>query len=143
MLTPSMIEAEAIAPALTDDQKMNLLLLVRNAYPTYAASWDSSLETYITAEQTNATEKTKALKAVLTQLNALPALDVESQGDVNSPTFFSTTQNWRGLALDVLNVFKISVSLGFHQSWGIQQRTIEDLTLIDAKWAGQTIPVLK
>jgi hypothetical protein len=142
MLTPSMIDNESIDPALTEDQKLNLQLLVRGAYPQYVDLWDTQLETYLDGEIVTPTVRTKSLKAVLTQLDALPAEDVESQGDVDSPTFFSTTQNWRGLALDVLNVFKIRVALG-HQSWGLQQRTIDDLTLVDPNVIRQVPPLLK
>jgi len=142
MLTPSMIEAEEYSTPLTEDQKLNLQLLVRGAYPQATDLWDTQLETYLDSEIATPTVRTKSLKAVLTQLDALPAEDVESQGDSDSPTFFSTSQNWKALALDVLNVFKIRVMLG-HQSWGIQQRKLADLTLVDANIIGQAVPVLK
>lgn len=115
MLTPDMIEAENFTTALTSTQKINLELLVRGAFPAYATIWATQLQDGLVYEMATPTERTRALKAVLTQLNELPAEDVESQGDVNSPTFFSTQQNWKSLAIDVFNVFGIQIA-GYQQS---------------------------
>lgn len=130
MLTPSMIAAENFTVALTDDQVMNLAQLCETAFPAEAVVWSASLRNYLSEERGNPTNRTKALKAVLTQLDGLPAEVAESQGDINQPTFFSTTQNWRSLALDVLTVFKLRVGVP-QQSFGIQQRKVEDLLLED------------
>lgn len=144
MLTPSMIGAETISPALTTGQKLNLMILVRHAYPTYAATWDAALSGYIDAEIVTPTVKTQALKAVLTQLDVLPAEDVESQGESSSPTFFSTSVNWRSLALDILVIFNIQTAgVGSQQSWGLVQRTIADVSYPEPNWVGRRTPILK
>lgn len=142
MLTPAMIAAENFSVALTPQQKMNLMLLVRGAYPAHADFFASALNDYLDAEVATPTENTQALKAVLTQLGKLPALDVESQGDVNSPTFYASQANWRALALDVMNVFGIRYGAS-QQSMGLVQRRTEDLILDDSAWLNQPTPYLK
>lgn len=105
MITPSQINAEEMDPPLTDEQILNLEMLVKRYKPYYTAQgrWPD-LTTRLKGEQDEPTVKTMALKAVLTALNGLPSIVVESQGQRTAPAFFGTTQNWDALALDVLNI---------------------------------------
>jgi hypothetical protein len=105
VLRPAQIQAESQTPALTEEQVLNLLLLVR-AYPPYiqAVGRYPDLAGLLEAERMTPTVKTMALKAVLTALGKLPKEVVEAQGTDKAPSFFSSTQNWGALALDTLNV---------------------------------------
>lgn len=131
MLTETQISAETLDP-LTATQKQALLGLVRQ-YPPYmkaSGRWPS-LEQKIDTEITTPTVKTQALKAVLTQLNALPSLVVESDGTTNSPGRFTTPENWEALALDVLNVLYVGPTyLGSHYV-GVVKRPTESLVQRD------------
>lgn len=130
MLTPQMIEAENFTVAITVPQKLNLLVLVKAAFASYVHVWSQALENAIDEEMSTPTEKTQVLKAVLTQLGTLPAEVIESSGSSDRPSFFTTPDNWKSLALDVLNILNIQVLLS-HQSYGVQQRTVDDLILKD------------
>ena len=133
MLTPTMIAAESVLPALTSVQNKNLTLLVKGAFPAYISLFATALSEGLAEEMANPSVRGQVLKAVLTQLDALPAEVVESQGRIDSPTFFASIQNWKSLALDVLNEFGILIPVtgSTMQSWGVVQRTVEDSLLND------------
>lgn len=133
MLTPDMLAAETITPPLSEIQKRNLLVLCKGAFPAYVSVFSAALVTGIIEEMGNPTEVTQVLKAVLTQLNNLPAEVVESQGNVEDPAFFTTPQNWMSLAIDVLNAFDITVPVGAsaQQTVAIVQRTVDGGLLLD------------
>lgn len=131
MLTPSMITAGS-ATTLTDEEVLNLLLLVKHSsYYTMAQGLFTDLSDKLAEEKANPTVITKALHAVLTQLDTLPAEVVESQGRTTSPTFFATKENWNDLALDVLMLFYDNPAMLGLQSWAVAQRPVENLVLKD------------
>jgi hypothetical protein len=132
MITLNQIQAEKITPALTEEQQLALETLVK-AYPGYSNAvgrWPS-LSDKIDAEQLLPTVKTQGLKAVITALNKLPPIVVESSGSDKAPSYFTTQANWNALAQDVLNMlFELPVTLG-QQSFVLVQRRVQDLTLVD------------
>lgn len=128
MLTQTQINAESDTPAITDEQIAALLGLVRQYQPyqdSGAGLWPQ-LEEKLAAEKDTPTIITKVLKAVLTALDALPSIVVESSGQRNSPSFFETKANWDALAQDVLNAFfKARVVIGPY-GYGLVQKPIQD-----------------
>lgn len=132
MITLAQITAEAQTPALTAEQQLALETLVK-AYPGYSNAvgrWPL-LSAKIDAEQATPTVKTKGLKAVLTALNDLPEVVVESSGSDKSPSYFTTQANWNALAQDVLNMlYELPIILG-QQSFVLVQRRVQDITLND------------
>lgn len=132
MITQAQIDAEEFGTALTDKQVLVLILLVRRypAYYNYPGRYPS-LEDKLAAEESVPTVLTAALKAVLTQLGAIPAIVVESSGDANAQSFFSTKDNWVELAQDVLDImYKIPMIVG-SQSFAIAQRDILGMVIKD------------
>lgn len=114
MLTLAQINAENFSVALTDEQELNLSLLVKK-YPPYreaAGMWPGFADK-LAAEKATPTVKTKALKAVLTALGTIPSIVVESNGTANSQSHFSTTENWYEYAELILNtLFDVPVATG-------------------------------
>lgn len=133
MLTPAQIAAETTSPALTDEQVLNLSLLVKQ-YSVYVRNLGlfPDLAAKLEAEQTTPTVKTQALKAVLTALGDLPELVVESQGSDTRPSHFTTKENWDSLALDVLNtLYVIPAGLLNHQSFAVTVPSVEKFLIND------------
>ncbi len=129
MITPGQIGAESLTPVLTDEQIMNLTLLVKQ-YPGYRANLGlfTDLQGELEKEQTTATVKTKGLKAVLTALGKLPSLVVESQGRSDAPAHFSTEENWASLAIDVLNLlYDFPAGLLGNQSFALTRKPLGGL----------------
>lgn len=135
MIRPKQILAEAQSPALTDEQVMNLLILVR-AYPPYAQAvgrWPD-FPGLLAAEQETPTVKTRAYKAILTALDALPKEVVESAGTEDAPGHFTTPSNWAALALDALNIaFDVPIISG-NQQFALAQPSHEDLRAPEGDW---------
>lgn len=133
MITPTQVAAQTILPALTDVQVENVLLLVKYC-PIYVRNLGlfPDLEGELQAEVDDPTVKTQFIKAILTALDELPEVVVESQGRVSAPSHFTTNENWNALALDVLNLF-YDTPAGFssNQSFSLAQRRVEDLILDD------------
>lgn len=131
MITPAQIAAENSDP-LEDLQVENLLLLVKQ-YGPYSRSpgmWPN-LRGKLTAEKTTPTAFTPILKAVLTAVDALPEITVESQGQADSPGFFSVKANWDALAIDVLNtLYDTPAPLG-PEMYAVVKRPTESLTQKD------------
>lgn len=128
MLTPTQITAQSQSPALTDDQVINIMLLVKQ-YPVYLANLGlfPGLEDMLAAEKAVPTVKTKVLKAVLAAVDALPEVVVESQGRTDSPSHFTSHDNWNSLALDVLNTFfSVPANLS-HQSFALANADLDTL----------------
>lgn len=133
MLTPDQIAAQSISPALSDDQVLNLMLLVKQ-YPVYAVNLAlfPDLAGELAAEKATPTAKTKALKAVLVAVNELPEVVVESQGRDTAPSHFTTNENWNALALDVLNIFyDLPAGILSRQSFALTNKKVETLLLDD------------
>lgn len=133
MITPDQIGAETITPALTSEQVQNLKLLVKQ-YPVYANNLPlfADLNGELQAEVDTPTIITQGLKAVLTALNELPALVVESQGRDTAPSHFSTQENWNSLALDVLNLlYDLPAGLMARQSFALTKKKLETGLLTD------------
>lgn len=129
MITQAQILAEAITPALTDEQVLNLTLLVKQ-YPGYISNlgFFTDLDGELALEVATPTVKTRALKAVLTALGNLPTLVVESQGRDTSPAHFSTVENWASLAIDVLNVlYDVPAGLLGSQSFALTRKPLAGL----------------
>lgn len=133
MLTPAQLTAQSILPAITDEQVLNLMLLVKQ-YPVYVANLGlfPDLATQLSLEQATPTVVTKALKAVLAAIDELPEVVVESQGRDTAPSHFTSNENWNSLALDVLNLF-YSVPAGAlsRQSFALAQRKVENILIAD------------
>lgn len=132
MLTQAQINAENNTVALTDEQVMNLSLLVKK-FPPYrdAPGLWPNLAVKLSQEQTGMTVKTKALKAVLTALGKLPTIVVESSGTSESTSHFSTVENWYDFAEIVLNVlYDIPVPFG-RTTVSVVPAKITDLTLVE------------
>lgn len=128
MITPDLIIAESMTPALSEAQKIVLLMLVRQ-YEPYKKSpglWPD-VEDLITQEQGTPTAKTMALKAVLTAMNKLPALTVESEGSDKRKTFFSTKQNWQAFGEDILSILYETNSALTDVTFAVVHRTAKDL----------------
>ena len=133
MLTPDQIAAQSQSPALTDEQVLNLLLLVKQ-YPVYATNLGlfPGLDAKLAAEQTTPTILTKALKAVLVAVNELPEIVVESQGRDTAPSHFTTNENWNALALDVLNLFyDVPAGVLTRQSFALAQKPVDSMLIVD------------
>jgi len=132
MITLEQIDAEKITPALTASQQLALENLVKH-YPAYANAvgrWPL-LSGKIDAEQLLPTVKTQALKAVLTALDELPAIVVESSGSDKAQSYFTTQSNWFALAQDVLNtLYEFPMTFG-RTSFVLVQRRVQDITLND------------
>ena len=133
MITQAQIDAESTTPALTVNQKLVLMMLVRRYLVRHNSVWRfADLGTVIDAEITAPTEKTSALKAILTQLGKIPSFVVESQGSAEAQSFFSTTLNWQELAQDVLDIlYEAPTVIGNTQSYAIAQRQTEKIVLKD------------
>lgn len=133
MITLAQIDAEAQSPTLTDSQVLALTMLVKQYERyRYAIGIWPNLADKLAEEQTTATVKTQALKAVLTQLETIPALVVETSGNSDAQSFFSTKLNWDSLAQDVLDtLYDIPVTIG-PQNFAIAQRTAQGTTLKDS-----------
>lgn len=131
MITVAQITAEDLT-AISEIQQRALMGLIEQ-YQPYADApgrWPS-LEDKIGAEMATPTVKTRALKAVLTALGRLPAIVVESQGQVSSPSMFATKENWDTLAFDALNIlYGKSIILG-PQTIGVIKRSTESMTQKD------------
>lgn len=128
MLTPTQIAAQNTTPALTDDQIINVMLLVKQ-YPVYLANLGlfPGLEDMLAAEKAVPTVKTKVIKAVLAAVDELPEVVVESQGRSDAPSHFTSHDNWNSLALDVLNTFfSVPANLS-HQSFALANPSIDSL----------------
>lgn len=133
MLTPDQIAGQSSTPALTDDQILNLMLLVKR-YPVYVGNLGlfPDLAGELATEQGTPTVKTKALKAVLAAVNELPEVVVESQGKDTAPSHFTTNENWNNLALDVLNLFfDVPAGALSRQSFALAQRKVENILIAD------------
>lgn len=132
MITPDQIGAENFTTALTDTQVVILTLLVKQ-YPVYVQNLGlfGDLAGELALEVATPTVKTQALKAVLTALNNLPEIVVESQGRSSAPSHFSVNENWNALALDVLNIFyDIPAGLLTRQSFALTQKPVQNSLLL-------------
>lgn len=130
MLTQAQIVAQSTTPALTDEQVQSLVLLVKRwkVYRANVGLWPN-FEARIVAEQSAATVKTKALKAVLALLAQLPSIVVESQGTEDAQSHFSTELNWDSLARTVLDtLFDVPLADG-RTHVALVQRTIPNMIL--------------
>ncbi len=128
MITPALILNETMTPALSEAQKLVLLMLVRQ-YEPYKKSpglWPD-VEGLLDAEQSVPTVKTQALKAVLTSMSVLPGLVVESEGTDKQKTFFSTKQNWQAYGEDILTVLFETNSALSEVSFAVVHRTTKDM----------------
>lgn len=129
MLTQAQIAAENFSTALDEGQVLTLTMLVKQ-YGVYASNsglWPN-FATVLQAEVDTPTVKTQGLKAVLTQLNKIPAFNVESS---KNQQYFSTKANWDTLAQDVLDIlFDVAVSVSA-QSVAVAQRPVQNLLLHD------------
>lgn len=133
MITLTQIDAESLTPPLTDTQTLALTMLVKQyeRYRNAIGIWPNITDRLV-AEQVFATVKTQALKAILTQLEVIPALVVESSGSAEAQSFFSTKQNWDALAQDVLDtLYDVPIVIG-PQNFAIAQRTIQKAILKDS-----------
>lgn len=130
MITLTQINAENFTTPLTDEQVLNLSLLVKK-FPPYRDNsplWPN-LSGKLVAEQSVPTVKTKALKAVLTALGAVPSIVVESHGTDTSQADFSTNENWWELAELILNtLYEVPFATG-RRSYAVVPVKITDLTL--------------
>ena len=136
MITVAQITAETMLPALTDEQVLILKNLIKQ-YDVYASAWSvwPDLDDAIDDEVATPTVKTRALKAVLTQLGLTPNIEVESQGTADSESYYSTKRNWDRLAQDALNfLFDLPVSsaYGWINFMSIPKTKIKNLTLNDS-----------
>lgn len=133
MITPTQLDAESILPPLTEAQVQNLTILVKQ-YPVYANNMPlfADLEGELAAEVAVPTIVTQGLKAVLTALDAIPPLVVESQGRDIAPSHFSTVENWYALALDVLNLlYDIPAGIMSRQSFALTKNRLETGLILD------------
>lgn len=138
MITLEQLEAES-SDFLTSSEVRVLILLVK-ASPDYnqaVGRWPSLEDTIGAFADNSATydeaqqSKIKSLRAVITQLGALPTIVAESNGNESAQTYFSTKDNWRELALTVLDIlYELPTVLG-PQSFALVQRRVRDITLRD------------
>jgi len=135
MITLTQINAENFTTALTDEQVLNLTLLVKK-YPPYrdASGMWPDLAGKLADEQGTPTVKTKALKAVLTALGTIPSIVVESNGNEQAQSHFSTTENWYEYAELILNtLYEIPIATG-RTSVAVVPAKITDLTLYERSY---------
>jgi hypothetical protein len=131
MITPDQLAVETTDP-ISETQETNLLLLVRQfgPYIKYTGRWPQ-LEEKLAEERATPTERTRALRAILTALNDLPPIDAESQGSEGSPGFFSVKRNWDILAQDVLNTFYRHSAWVGPETVGVVKRRINSAQMED------------
>lgn len=121
-------------PITAQEQKLLENLVKSYSEYVYNIGLYPGLSTKIDAEQSEPTDITYMLKAILVALDELPPVSVDSQGTDKAPSFFSTTSNWGILAQDVLNQFYDPASSGtstWRRSYMTVQRPVQDITLND------------
>lgn len=131
MITPTQVAAEPLT-VLTQSQVENLILLVKQYAPyAHAPGRWPNLRTKLESHVTTVTALTPYLKAVLTALDGLPEISAESQGQADSPGFFSVKANWDALAIDVLNaLYDMPADIG-PTSYAVVKRSTESMAQKD------------
>lgn len=142
-------------PAVTPEGQLALSNLVRrskqyNSARAFYGNVRATLLAIVTAGSLvgatpEAVALAKALGAVVTKLKTLPPISVDSEGSDQARSFFSTTDNWEELALDVLNIAYETdpaqaeifgtVTRKLYDMWGYES-TVDELLGTAGYWAG-------
>lgn len=131
-MLPTTLIADETQDPLTSVQVLALQNLVKEyrAYRAAIGRWPQ-LSLKLEAERVAPTVKTQALKAVLTLLEDVPAISVQSEGSDEAKSYYATLDNRELLAQEVLNtLYEIPITVG-QSTYVLVQRKIGNLNLIE------------